>query len=186
MCERVFERIFGIGKKACLIEKFPGLKPSDALPDFLLRLIRDGLKEHERNIFPNNGCRLKKTLLLGRQSINPSCQHCLYCRWHLCPLYRSRETIIAPIAHQNFGLHQCPDTLLQKERIPLGTLNQELFKCQQACIVPEQCFEQFTSAFWRQRINAKLAIVGFASPTVPVLRPVIDQQEDTGRRKTLN
>src|SRR3989338_8805068 len=105
MCKRMLEGVFGIGKETCLVEKLSGLKSSESHVKFLLRLISNGLEQGEGNILPNNGRRLQKTLLLRRKSVDPSSQHGLYCRWHLCALNRSSKPIIPPLAYQSFCFH---------------------------------------------------------------------------------
>src|ERR1700751_4551544 len=83
MCKRVLEGVFEIRKQTCLVEELRGLKPSEAEAKFFVRLLRDDLEKRERNILPNNGSGLEKPLLLRRESVNPSSQYRLHCRWHL-------------------------------------------------------------------------------------------------------
>src|SRR4029453_10182708 len=123
MGKRVLERVLDLGKETCLIEKLRGLKSHETVGNFLLRWIRDGLEEHERYILTNDGCRLKKTLLLQWQPINSSAKNSLHRCWHLCALNRFDKTIISSLPRQNICFYECPDTLLQEEGIPLGTIN---------------------------------------------------------------
>src|SRR4029450_4772860 len=74
MCKRVLESVFKIRKQPRLIEKLRGLQPSEAKAKFVLRLVRDGLEQRERNILPHNGGGLQKPLFFRRKSINPSSQ----------------------------------------------------------------------------------------------------------------
>ena len=141
MCERVLERVLDLRKETCLIEKLRGLKPSEATAKFLLRLIRDGLEQHQRNILANNSRRLKKTFFLRRKSIDSSGQHSLHCCRHLRALNRFRQPIIPSLTRQKFGFYQRPDALLQEEWIPFGSRDQELFQRLQTWFVPQQRFE---------------------------------------------
>src|SRR5262245_49531184 len=64
VCERVLECVLDLRKETCLIQKLRCLKPSEALTDFFLRLIRDCFKKVKPNILANNGCRLKKMFFI--------------------------------------------------------------------------------------------------------------------------
>src|ERR1043166_797567 len=45
-------------------------------------------------------------------------------------------------------------------------------------ITSHQVTKQFLRAFWRQGIDAKLAVVCLASPAMLVFGPVVDEKED--------
>src|SRR3954470_22261292 len=97
MGKRVLERVLDLRKETCLIEKLRSLKSRESVANFLLGLIRDGLEEHERYILANDGCRLKKTLLLGWQPINSRGKNSLHRCRHLGALNRFGKTIISPL-----------------------------------------------------------------------------------------
>ena len=78
------------------------------------------------------------------------------------------------------------DTFLQKERVPFGPGDQYLLEWLKSSIVSQKGLQEFVGAFRGQRINPKLHVEGLASPTVLVLGPVVDEQEDTCRRQALN
>ena len=99
MCERVLESIFELRKQARLVEELRCLKSSEAEAKFFVRLISDDLEKRERNILPDNGSRLEKPLLFRRKSVNPSSQHRLHCRWHLCALECFFQPITASLTH---------------------------------------------------------------------------------------
>ena len=46
--------------------------------------------------------------------------------------------------------------------------------------------EKFFSACWRQRVEPELRVVGLAAPAVLVLRAVVHDQQDAGRRQTVD
>src|SRR5262249_54499503 len=87
---------------------------------------------------------------------------------------------------QDSGLHQRPDTLLQKKRIAFRTRNQELGERRQAGVVPEQGLQEFVRAHWWQRVQPQLGVVGLRTPVVLVLGPVVDQEQQSGGGQTLN
>jgi hypothetical protein len=108
----MLERVLDLRKETCLIEKLGGLKSRKPVAKFLLSLIGDRLEKNERYILPNDGCRLKKTLLLGWKPVNSSCQHGLDRCWYLGPLNRFSRTIISSLTGQKICFYECPDALL--------------------------------------------------------------------------
>src|SRR5262245_54645221 len=81
--------------------------------------------------------------------------------------------MMSSLANKDIHLRQCANALLQEERVPVGPSNQELLECPQTRVVPQQCLQQFISALRRQRIDAELGVIRFASPTMLVLRPIV-------------
>ena len=53
-------------------------------------------------------------------------------------------------------------------------------------VVPQQGLEELFSALWGQRVKPELGVVGLAAPGVLVLRAIIDEQEEAGRRQALD
>ena len=70
--------------------------------------------------------------------------------------------------------------------MPSVRCDQELLERRQAGVVPEQGLEQFVGARRRQRVEPQLRVVGLAAPAVLVLRAVVDQQQEPGRRQALD
>ena len=56
----------------------------------------------------------------------------------------------------------------------------------QAGIVPQQRLQELVGARRRQRVEPQLRVVGLAAPAVLVLRAVVDQQQEPGRRQALD
>jgi hypothetical protein len=90
------------------------------------------------------------------------------------------------LAHQGSGLHQRPHALLQEEGIALSTLYQEQDKRAQAGVVPQEGLEEGISARRGQGVQPHLRVIGLAPPAVPVVRPVVHQQEETRCRQALD
>ena len=56
----------------------------------------------------------------------------------------------------------------------------------QARIIPQQGLEERLGARRRQGIEPQLRVVGLAAPAVLVLRAIVDQQQEPGRRQALD
>ena len=122
MGKRVLERVLDFRKETCLIEKLGGLKWRESVAKFLLRLIRDGLEEHERYILPNDGCRLKKTLLLRRQPVksnNLKPKIAQFSCDRLGTLARAHRPVVLTLPRE-IGAHVCKDA-------PYSSLVSEFF-----------------------------------------------------------
>ena len=120
----MLESVFEIRKQTGLVEKLRGLKPTEAPAKFFFGLIRDGLEQRKRKILANNGCGLKKMLLLRWKPVDASGKHRLHRGRHLGALDRFGKPIISSLARQNFCFDECPDTFFQEERISFGSVDQ--------------------------------------------------------------
>ena len=97
-----------------------------------------------------------------------------------------RQAIGPRLAHQHPGLHQGAHALLQKEGIALGARDQELLERRQAGVVPQQGLQELVGTRRGQRVEPELRVVGLAAPAVLVLRAVVDQEQEPGRRQALD
>ena len=97
-----------------------------------------------------------------------------------------RQAIGTRRADEHPRLHQGAHALLQKERIAPGACDQEWLEGRQAGVVPQQRLEECVRTRGRQRVEPELAVVGLAAPAMLVLRPVVDQQQELGRRHALD
>ena len=53
-------------------------------------------------------------------------------------------------------------------------------------VVPQERLEECLSARRRQRVEPQLGVIGLAPPAVLILWPVVDQQQEPGRREALD
>src|SRR5918994_6409151 len=120
----MFESVFQIRKQTGLVEELRGLKPTEAPAKFFCRLIRDALEQHKGNILSNNGGGLEKPLLLRRKSVDPSSQHRLHRRRHLCRPERVLQPIASSLSPQNSCFDKRPDSFFYKESISFGSVEQ--------------------------------------------------------------
>jgi hypothetical protein len=149
------------------------------------RQLRHSLEEGQEHLRPQDRRRLEQVLLLRGHAVDASRQNRLHSRRHLNGRQRRRHAIGPRLAHQGPGLHQRPHALLQEEGIALGALDQELGERAQAGVVPHEVLEEGVGTRRRQGIQPHLRVIGLAPPAVPVVRPVVDQQEQACRRQTL-
>jgi hypothetical protein len=97
-----------------------------------------------------------------------------------------RHAVGSRLAYQGSGLHQGPHALLQEEGIALSALDQEFVEGSQAHVVSQEGLKEGVSIHRRQGIEPQLRVVGLAPPAVPVVRPVVDQQEQARCRQALD
>ena len=62
----------------------------------------------------------------------------------------------------------------------------QLFERLQTGVSSQQGLQEFLSALRWQRVKPELGVVGLVAPGVLVLRAIIDEQKDAGRRQALN
>ena len=96
------------------------------------------------------------------------------------------QPIGAPLPDQHPGLHEGLDALLQEEGVPLGPLDQHPLERRQARVLTQERGEQGFGALGRQRVDPELEVVGLAAPGVLVLGPVVDEEQEAGRRQALD
>lgn len=89
-----------------------------------------------------------------------------------------RETIVSAFASQHVGLAQRADTLLDEERVAVGSFDQEPSEWLKSGIVPDQGSEQFLRVLGRKWVDAELRVVGLARPPLMVLRAVVDEKHE--------
>ncbi len=92
----------------------------------------------------------------------------------------------AALPDQYPAFHQGAHALFQEEGIALRAGDQQVFERRQARVIPEESLEECLGTRRRQRVEPELAVVGFAAPAMLVLRPVVDQQQELGRRDALD
>jgi hypothetical protein len=90
------------------------------------------------------------------------------------------------ICVQLAGLHQGAHTLFQKEGVALGTRNEERLEGCQAGVLAEQGVQERVGTGRRQGIEPQLGVVRLAAPTMLVLGPVRDQEQEPGGGQALD
>ena len=96
------------------------------------------------------------------------------------------EPIGSALPSEGPRFHQRPHALFEEEGIALSTFDQQPFEVFEAWPRPEQRCEQLPRARRRERIQPYLLVIGLAAPGVRVLRPVIHEEEQPGRRQALD
>ena len=114
---------------------------------------------------------------LGRQPIDSRRQHRLHRRRDLKRHGVRRQGILPAPSAQDPRLDQRPHPLLQEEGIALGPLDQQAREGGQARVIAEQSVQELVGTGRRQRIEAQLRVVALLAPTVLILAPVRDEQQ---------
>jgi hypothetical protein len=154
--------------------------------------VGDRLDERERHVLSDDGSGLEETFVLGREPVDSCGEDGLRRRRNLpdvrtARLWRGPRQPIGPaLPDGRLGFHESLDALLKEERIPFRPLDEQPLERLERLVRPQQRLEQFLCAFGRQRVDAQLKVVGPAPPRVLVLRAVVDEEQDAGRRQALN
>ena len=113
----------------------------------------------------DDGRALQDTLMLRRQAINAGPENGLYGGRHLDNIERSRQAVLVH-SGERLGFHERADALLEKERIPLGPLDQESLERLQTRVLTDECAQQLVRQRGRQGIEPHLRVVGLPAPAV--------------------
>jgi hypothetical protein len=76
---------------------------------------------------------------------------------------------------QRLRLHECPDRLLQEERV--AALDEELLERREAGIVAEQRLQQLAGALGSKRVEPHLTVRRLAAPAMLVLGTIVHEQQ---------
>src|SRR4029077_929105 len=186
MGEGVLEGVFGIGKDAHFIKELRRLETTQPVTEHLLALVRDRPEERKREVLADDRSNLEEPFLLGWETIDARGQNGLHCAGHVDRRQATRQLVGASWARQCARLDQRTDTLLDKERIALGALDQEALERVQAWVVPEEHIEQrFGTVPW-QRVDPDLRVGGLAAPGMRILGPMADEQQETRTGEALD
>src|SRR5262249_59911086 len=98
-----------------------------------------------------------------------------------------RELPIRPaLARQHVGLDQGAHALLEEKRVASRPIDQQSTESLQARIVAEQRVQKLSRALVGQRVEPQLVVVGLVAQSVPILWPIVDEEENVGRREALD
>ncbi len=184
--QRVLEGVLEGGKEGGLVEELRGLKPVEMAPKLVAGHAGDGLEHVELHVGADDRGGLKHALVLGGQTVDPGSEEGLHGGRHLDGVERPQQAVAPAVARQHSRLDQRPDTFLQKERRPLGPLDEEALQRLDGGVVAEQGVQQLARAGRGQGVDPELPVVGLRSPGVLVLRAIVDEHEDARRRQPLH
>lgn len=140
-----------------------------------LRLGGNGFQDRERNALADDRGGLEQALLCWWETVDSRSEDRLDRGRHGNARVHSRRTIGTRLTDQYTGLDQRPDALLQKERIPLGPLDEELPERLELRIFTEEGVQQLFGRLGGKGAERELGVVGIAAPAVVVLGTIIDQ-----------
>ena len=128
----------------------------------------------------------RSVLVLRRQPVDARRQDRLHRRRHVDGLRSLHEPIRAALAREHPVVHEAPHALLEEEGVALGPREEEPLQGLEAGVAPEQGLQQRGRILRRERVQPELAVVGLPAPVVPVLRAVVDEEQEPGRRQALD
>jgi hypothetical protein len=100
--------------------------------------------------------------------------------------HRPDESVGAALADERSRLDQGLDALFEEERVAFRPFDQESLEQIELVVVAEQRVQELGGGGGQERVDPELALVALARPRVLVLRSVVDEQEDAGRRQALH
>src|SRR5262249_58904420 len=121
---------------------------------------------------------LEQRLVLPRKAIDACGKNCRDGCGYADRAGLSRQPVGAALADQHARLDQGADALLEKERVALRTLCENPLERLEPGFVSQQGPEKLIDVGWWQRIDPEGPVVGLTAPGVPVLGPVVDEQEE--------
>jgi hypothetical protein len=184
--EGVLEGVLALWEEARFVQELGRLEVRQAAMQRRLGQLGNRLQQGQGDLRANDGDRLQEALFLGRQAVDARRQHRLHRGRHLDGGQCLRQAIGAWRANQHARLDQGPHALLQEERIPLRALDQEPFQRYQTGIISQEDLEKFIGTCRRERVEPQLRVIGLVAPAVPILRAIVDQQEEAGRGQALD
>jgi len=184
--QSMLERVFEIRVQACFIKKFRGMQVGEIPPKRIIRLLRHSLEYGQGHDLTDDGSHLQDIPSLRGQSIDARGQHGLNGRGHLDGLHRSLLAIGTALTNEDLRLDEGPDALFEKERIPFCLLDEQALEWLKADVAAEKDFEQFLGTRRGEGVEPKLRVVRLVPPLLYVLWAVVDEEEHSRRRETLD
>ena len=184
--ERVLERVLEVRKEPGLVEELRGLEVGELGAHLGLRRVGNGQEQREGHVLADDRGGLEQPLGLGRQAVDARGQDGLHGGGDRQVLDGPGEPVGAALAGQGRRLHQGPHALLEEEGIRFRPLDQEPLERAECRVGAEERLEQLVGALGRQGIDPELAVVGLAAPGVPVLGPVVDEEQEARRGQALD
>ncbi|MNT02603.1 hypothetical protein D3C72_1371070 [compost metagenome] len=178
--QRVLEGVLHLRKRWLLVDEFPGLQPRQQALRCVFGLLDDAREQAPGKCLADYRQGLQQRFLGRLQAVDAGGEH---------PLHGGRdvqhgrdllETVMPALAAQHLPLDQRLHHFLDEERIAFGLLQDQVLERGESGGVAQQGSQQFLGFGFAQRIEPQLGVVALAAPVVPVLGPVIDQQQDAG------
>src|SRR5262249_54479883 len=131
----VLERVLVLWEEPSLVEEPSRLKPSESRAQRLVGGLPAFSEQGNRDVPTDHRRCLKQSLLLGLEPVDPGGEQRLHRYRDVNITDIRREAVGTPPAHESSRLRQGVDTLLQKEGVALGALDQETLQRSKARIL---------------------------------------------------
>jgi hypothetical protein len=184
--ERVLERVLDVRENASLVEELGHLEVGEHAAQHVLLLLGDRLQEGERHILADYRRGLEHALVSGREPIDARGEDRLCGGRDVERPHRPCGAIGSALAHERARFDEGPHALLEEERIALRSLDQKPLDWIELGIATEQGAEELVRAFAGQRVDSHLGVVGLLTPGVPVLGPIVHEDEGAHGRQALD
>src|SRR5215831_8510410 len=153
------------------------MKVCESLSEIGVAGTRYFAKQNNGHLLANDSGCLEPTLLFGGQPIDTRTQESVNAGRDLESINRSRQSIGAQFAGNHLRFHETADALLEKERVALRPLHEQLLQLIEHGVATKERLKQVLGTRPYKRIQAYLGVVLLGAPPVPVLRPVIHEQK---------
>ena len=184
--QRVLEGVLDVGEQARLVEELGRLEPGEALGQRVRGSPATPASTAIGTSVPTTEAVWSSALSSGgSRSMRAARIACTVAgTWTVSGVFTSRYAPRSPDEHP--VVHEAPHALLEEERVALGPREEEPFQGLEAGVAPEQGLQQRGRILRRERVQPELAVVGLPAPAVPVLRAVVDEEQEPGRRQALD
>src|SRR5438876_2708917 len=186
MRQRMLEGVLELREEMRFVEELGSLKVRETATEITVVIHDDGLEQSERHVLADHGGSLDQALLRRWEPVDAPGQQRLHRRRDLDRQGILDHAVAAALARDGTGLHQRPDTLLEKEWVALGPFDQQTLEGGELGAVAHQGPEQFLGALRRQGVDPELAVVGLATPAVAVLGAIVDEEQYRCRGQALH
>ena len=184
--EGVLESVLEVREEARLVQELGGLEAARPRRAARPRAARPSPGAAQRHVLPDHRRRLQERLVPGgSRSMRAASTACTVAgTWMAGSGRASRYAPRSP--DERPGLDEGPHALLQEERVAFRPRDQHASQRLEAGVGPEQRAEELLGALRREGVQPELRVVGPASPAMRVLRPVVHEEEQPGRRQALD
>ncbi len=174
------ERVLEVGKQSCLVKELGCLQIGETAAKRVIRHLGKGLEQREGYVLADDGCSLDEALIVGREPVDACGQDRL--DRHRDPEWRqgSGELVGSSLPGQHLRFDERSHALFEKEGIAVGALDQHPRERSNGGVGSEQRLKQVLRPLRRQRIDPDVSVVAPGAPVMPILRPVIHQQQHPG------
>ena len=164
--ERVCEGVRDLRVELDLVQELALLEPAKAGPQLVLGDVGGRREQPARDVLADGGGRLQHLLVLGGESIDARGERGVHALGNMRDRRGLLRAVRPALAGEDAVLHEVADALLEEEGIALRPLDQELPDRGELGRAAEERVEQRAGPRRGQGVDADLAVVRLARPSV--------------------